>query len=70
VPHRQLGSPFASHGAVDQYRSNYGPYGYQYGYPHYGSFPGIYGGHYSYYSRPYVRWSPHFGWAHHGSRRH
>ena len=70
VPHRQLRGPFASHRAVDPYRSNYGAYGYQYGFPQYGSFPGIYSGHYGYDGRPYVHWSPHFGWMHHSSRWH
>lgn len=74
APHRQLHNPFTyrrpqSYGVVDRYGSSYGQYG-PYGYPHYGPGPGTYGSHYGYYSRPYVRWSPHYGGGHHSLRRH
>lgn len=40
-----------------------------YGYSHYGPIPGIYGNHYGYYARPYIYWTPHYGWVRHGFRR-
>ena len=69
APYQRLHSPLTyrePHGAADRYKSNYG----EYGYSHYGPVPGVYGSHYGYYRRPYVRWSPHYGWTHHASRRH
>lgn len=44
------------------------PFGF-YGYSHYGPIAGTYTNHYGYYVRPYVRWTPHFGWVRHRFRR-
>jgi hypothetical protein len=42
-----------------------------YGYSHYGPIAGAYTNHYGYYVRPYVRWTPRFGWVRHRfHRRH